>query len=78
MAFSSPYISSATRSNCITVSIKQNETIVFLDFKIDILLERLNLIELHKPFHTATKFFLYLSWFFNDWIINFYNFILFI
>ncbi|MFA9373058.1 hypothetical protein [Poseidonibacter sp.] len=55
MAFSKPYISSATRSNCITVTIKENDEIVFLDFKIDILLEKLNLIELHKPFHTVTK-----------------------
>ncbi len=63
MAFSSPYISNATRSDCITVSLKQDETIIFLDFKLDILLERLNLIELHKPFHTATKLFYILAGF---------------
>lgn len=55
IAFSKPYISSATRSNCITVSIKENDEIIFLDFKIDILLEKLNLLELHKPFHSLTK-----------------------
>ena len=63
MAFSTPYISSATRSNCITVTIKENDKIIFLDFRIDVLLERLNLIELHKPFHTATKFFYMLAGF---------------
>jgi len=55
MAFSKPYISSATRSNCITVTIKEGDEIIFLDFRIDILLEKLNLLELHKPFHALTK-----------------------
>lgn len=57
MAFSKPYISSATRNNCITVSIKEDDEIIFLDFRLDILLEKLNLIELHKPFHSITKAF---------------------
>lgn len=57
IAFSSPYISSATRHNCITVSIKEGDDIIFFDFKIETLLERLNLIELNKPFHTLTKTF---------------------
>ena len=56
-AFSSPYISSATRSNCITLTIKDGDYIIFLDFKIETLLERLELIELNKPFHTLTKIF---------------------
>ncbi|PLY08667.1 MAG: hypothetical protein C0626_12500 [Arcobacter sp.] len=56
-AFSSPYISSATRSNCITLTIKEGDIIIFLDFKIETLLERLELIELNKPFHTLTKIF---------------------
>ncbi len=56
-AFSRPYISSATRSNCITVSVKEGDEIIFLDFRLDILLEKLNLIELHKPFHSITKAF---------------------
>ena len=56
-AFSSPYISSATRSNCITLTIKEDDIIIFLDFKIETLLERLKLIELNKPFHTLTKIF---------------------
>lgn len=55
IAFSKPYISSATRSNCITVTIKEGDEIIFLDFRIDILLEKLNLLELNKPFHSLTK-----------------------
>jgi hypothetical protein len=57
IAFSSPYISSATRSNCITLTMKEGDFIIFLDFKIETLLERLELIELNKPFHTLTKMF---------------------
>ena len=55
IAFSKPYISSATRNNCVTVTIKEGEDIFFLDFQIDILLQKLNLIELNKPFHSVTK-----------------------
>ncbi|MFX4233859.1 hypothetical protein ACOL24_08415 [Aliarcobacter butzleri] len=55
MAFSKPYISSATRSTCVTVTIKEENEIFFLDFRIDILLQKLNLIELNKPFHSVTK-----------------------
>jgi len=63
IAFSKPYISSATRSNCITVSIKEGEEIIFLDFRIDVLLEKLNLLELNKPFHSVTKGFYILAGF---------------
>lgn len=55
MAFSKPYISSATISTCVTVTIKEENEIFFLDFRIDILLQKLNLIELNKPFHSVTK-----------------------
>ncbi|KLE10191.1 hypothetical protein [Aliarcobacter butzleri] len=55
IAFSKPYISSATRSTCVTVTIKEENEIFFLDFRIDILLQKLNLIELNKPFHSITK-----------------------
>ena len=63
IAFSKPYISSATRSNCVTVTIKEGEDIFFLDFQIDILLQKLNLIELNKPFHSITKGFYILAGF---------------
>ena len=62
-AFSNAYISSATRSSCITVSIKRDDQIIFLDFKLETLLERLDLIELNKPFHTLTKSFYVLAGF---------------
>lgn len=55
VAFSTPYISIATRNNCVTVTIKEGDEIIFLDFRIDILLEKLNLLELNKPFHSLTK-----------------------
>lgn len=57
VAFSEPYISSATRNTCITATIKENDEIIFLDFRLDVLLEKLNLIELNQPFHKLTKFF---------------------
>ena len=57
IAFSKPYISSATRHTCITATIKENDEIIFLDFRLDILLEKLNLIELNQPFHKLTKAF---------------------
>ena len=63
IAFSKPYISSATRNNCVTVTIKEGEDIFFLDFQIDILLQKLNLIELNKPFHSITKGFYILAGF---------------
>jgi len=62
-AFSSPYISTATRNSCITISIKEGDSIIFFDFKLETLLERLNLIELNKPFHTITKSFYILAGF---------------
>lgn len=55
IAFSKPYISSATRSSCVTVSIKDGDNIYFLDFRIPILLEKLHLLELNKSFHGLTK-----------------------
>lgn len=57
VAFSTPYVSNATRNSCITVSVKEGNYILFFDFKIESLLERLSLIELNKPFHTVTKTF---------------------
>lgn len=63
IAFSKPYISSATRNTCITVTIKENDEIIFLDFRLDILLEKLNLIELNQPFHKLTRSFYILAGF---------------
>ncbi|RXJ56360.1 hypothetical protein [Candidatus Marinarcus aquaticus] len=63
IAFSSVYVSSATRNNCITATVKDGDSIIFLDFNIEILLEKLNLIEFNKPFHTVTKAFYALAGF---------------
>ena len=63
MAFSTPYISSATRNNCITVTIKDDDEIIFFDFRLDMLLEKLSIIELNKPFHSLTKGFYIFSGF---------------
>lgn len=35
IAFSKPYISSATRSNCVTITVKEGDEIYFLDFQIN-------------------------------------------
>jgi len=56
-AFTPPYQSSATRNMCISVSKKEDEDIVFLDFSVEMLLERLGLIEKHKVFSSITKAF---------------------
>lgn len=45
------------------MTIKEDDIIIFLDFKIETLLERLDLIELNKPFHTLTKSFYILAGF---------------
>ncbi|QDF30131.1 hypothetical protein [Halarcobacter anaerophilus] len=57
VAFSTPYVSNATKNSCITMSVKEGNYILFFDFQIESLLERLSLIELNKPFHTITKAF---------------------
>jgi hypothetical protein len=49
-AFTPPYKSSATHNLCITVTKKENDKIVFLDFDLKKLLGRLGLIERHAGF----------------------------
>ncbi len=56
-AFTSAYVSSATKNSCITFCVQEEDYIIFFDFKIETILERLSLIELNKPFHTITKTF---------------------
>lgn len=63
IAFSTPYISNATKNGCITATVKEGDYIIFMDFKLETLLERLNLIELNKGFHTMTKAFYSLAGF---------------
>ena len=49
-AFTTPYKSSATQTLCITVSKKEGDKIIFMDFDLKTLLERLGLIERHPTF----------------------------
>ena len=63
-AFTKPYQSATTGTTCITVSKKESDEIVFLDFDLEILLERLGLIEKNKFFSTVTKSFYVITGFF--------------
>lgn len=63
-AFTKPYQSTTTGTTCITVSKKEDDEIIFLDFDLEILLERLGLIEKNKFFSTVTKSFYIIAGFF--------------
>jgi hypothetical protein len=56
-AFTPPYQSSATRNVCVSVSKKEGGNIIFMDLSLEVLLERLGLIEKHKFFSSITKMF---------------------
>jgi len=56
-AFTQPYQNSATKNICVTVSKKEGNDIIFMDLVLDILLERLGLIEKHMVFSKLTKAF---------------------
>ena len=56
-AFTQPYQNSATKNICITVSKKEGNDIVFMDLVLEVLLERLGLIEKHKFFSKITESF---------------------
>lgn len=64
IAISSPYISSATGSTCITMLYKlDNNEILLLDFELVKLLERLGLVEINFEFNTISKLFYTLTGF---------------
>ena len=63
-AFTQPYQSSATTNICITVSKKEGKDILFMDFNLEVLLERLGLIEKNKFFSSVTKTFYLIAGFF--------------
>lgn len=63
-AFSSPYQSSATNNLCLTVSKKEGDEIIFMDFNLEKLLTRLGLIERHAIFSQMTKCFYRIAGFF--------------
>lgn len=63
-AFTQPYQSSATTNVCITVSKKEDDDIIFMDLNLEIILERLGLIDKHKVFSNITKSFYIIAGFF--------------
>lgn len=63
-AFAQPYQSSATSNVCITVSKKEGSLIVFMDLELEVLLERLGLIEKHKFFSSITRTFYLIAGYF--------------
>ena len=56
-----PYISGATQNTCITVVKQIDDEIIFMDFDLIRLLEKLKLIELNKNFDKITKSFYFLT-----------------
>lgn len=63
-AFTNPYQSSATGTLCITVSKKEGNNIIFMDFALEKLLERVGLIEKHIYFSKIIKYFYFIAGFF--------------
>lgn len=63
-AFAQPYQSSATSNLCITVSKKEGQNIVFMDLRLEMLLERLGLIEKDKFFSNVIKAFYIMAGYF--------------
>ena len=63
-AFTKPYQSFTTGTTCITVSKKEENEIVFLDFDLEVLLERLGLIDKNKFFSQLTKLFYMIAGYF--------------
>ncbi len=63
-AFTAPYQSSTTGTLCITVSKKEGDHIIFMDFVLEKLLERVGLIEKHIYFSKIIKSFYFIAGFF--------------
>ena len=63
-AFTDPYQSAATGTICVTVSKKEGNNIIFMDFVLEKLLEKLGLIEKHIYFSKIIKSFYFVAGFF--------------
>ena len=63
-AFTDPYQSGTTGTLCITVSKKEGNNIIFMDFILEKLLERLGLIEKHIYFSKIVRCFYFVAGFF--------------
>jgi len=61
IAVTKPYISSATGKACISVIKKEGDKIFFLDFNLNILLQRMGLIEVQKEFNMLSKGFYFVA-----------------
>lgn len=55
--FTQPYVSSATKNNCITAIKQEGKNIIYMDFDLSILLQRLGFVELHNQFNLINKTF---------------------
>lgn len=55
ISVSQPYISSASGATCITVAKLEKDKIYFFDFRVNELLQRLGLLEVHKEFNIINK-----------------------
>ncbi|MBU0631370.1 PDC sensor domain-containing protein [bacterium] len=63
-AFTTPYQSSTTGTLCVTVSKKEGDKIIFMDFVLEKLLERVGLIDKHVYFSKLIKYFYFVTGFF--------------
>ena len=57
IAFTKPYVSSATGETCLTAIVKLDDSIVFMDFNLQAILKRLGFLELNKNFNILNKTF---------------------
>jgi hypothetical protein len=57
IAFTKPYVSSATGETCLTAIVKLEDSIVFMDFNLQAILKRLGFLELNQNFNILNKTF---------------------
>ncbi|CUV65664.1 conserved membrane hypothetical protein [Sulfurovum sp. enrichment culture clone C5] len=57
VAFTKPYVSSATKNTCITAIKQENDQMIYMDFDLSMLLQRLGFLELHSKLNILNKSF---------------------
>lgn len=57
VAFTKPYVSSATKNTCITAIKQENDQMIYMDFDLSMLLQRLGFLELHNKLDILNKSF---------------------
>lgn len=55
-AFTEPYVSVATQNLCITVAKREDDKVLFFDFNLELLLEKVGFIERQAQFSNSIKF----------------------